>query len=127
MGRAWDEIRDFLAFHYKFNTLRDTDYWRHCWEHTSLGDFAPVYEAYRENGPGPELIRALPYKPNIYGLEGYLAHLVGMRVPYNRRHLITSEEQQLWDRERQRIRTKASTALTVKQTLKVIRQPNWSW
>lgn len=127
MGRAWDEIRDFLAFHYKFNTLRDTEYWRHCWEHTSLGDFTSLYEAYRVHGPGPELIRSLPYTPNIYGIEGYLAHLVGMRVPYQKRHSISPQEQQLWEQQRQRIRTRAATALTVKQTLQAIRQPHWSW
>jgi tryptophan 7-halogenase len=81
IGRAWDEIRDFLAFHYKFNTRLDTPFWRHCREKTSLGDFEDFYQAYRRLGPSPKTIDALPYKPNIYGIEGYLWKLTTPRQP----------------------------------------------
>ena len=41
-ARAWDDIRDFLAVHYKFNTRIDTPFWRACvasWERCA---FAPT-------------------------------------------------------------------------------------
>lgn len=127
MGRAWDEIRDFLAFHYKFNTLRDTAFWKHCQEHTSLGDFQGFFEAYQKIGPSPDLIQALPYKPNIYGIEGYLAHLIGMKVPFQPRHQATAEEQMIWERQRRKHRLVAASALTCQQALEAIRKPQWKW
>lgn len=127
MGRAWDEIRDFLAFHYKFNTLRDTAFWKHCQEHTSLGDFQGFFEAYQKIGPAPELIQALPYKPNIYGIEGYLAHLIGMKVPFQTRHEPTAEEWIIWEQQRRKHRLVAASALTCQQALEAIRKPQWRW
>jgi tryptophan halogenase len=127
MARAWDEIRDFLALHYKFNTLRDTPFWRHCREATSLGDYQGFYEAYREIGPDTALIHHLPYRPNIYGIEGYLAHLVGMRVPFRKRHKPSVAERGKWRNHRDRIAGRAAAALTVRQTLDAIRRDDWQF
>jgi tryptophan halogenase len=127
VGRAWDEIRDFLAFHYKFNTRLDTPFWKHCREKTSLGDFENFYQAYRRFGPSPKTIEALPYKPNIYGIEGYLAMLVGMQVPYEPTHQATPGERQTWDRHQRAMRIKAAAGADSKQTLAAIRRPGWQW
>lgn len=127
MGRAWDEIRDFLAFHYKFNTLCDTPFWKHCQTHTSLGDFQDFFDRYQKIGPSPDLIGSLPYQPNIYGIEGYLVHLLGMRVPFQAKHLPSNEEKQIWEKHRSRHRLVASRALTCQQALHAIRQPHWRW
>src|SRR5438445_12304123 len=35
-ARVWDDIRDFLAVHYKFNTRLDTPFWRACRADTQL-------------------------------------------------------------------------------------------
>jgi tryptophan halogenase len=125
MGKAWDEIRDFLAYHYKFNTLRDTAFWRHCREETSLGDFAGLYEMYREVGPGPELVTALPFHPNIYGIEGYLAHLVGMRVPYRLRGEVRSKDREMFERGRGRVRARVAAAVDSVEALAAIRSEGW--
>ncbi len=127
VGRAWDEIRDFLAFHYKFNTLRDTPFWRHCQEHTDLGDFQAFYDLYQKIGPSPSLIDALPYRPNIYGIEGYLVHLLGMKVPHHAMHVASPQERSIWEKNRSRHRLVASRALTCQQALDAIRKPQWSW
>lgn len=127
MGRAWDEIRDFLALHYKFNTLRDTPFWRHCQEHTSLGDFQAFFEKYQQIGPSPTLINTLPYQPNVYGIEGYLVHLLGMRVPHRGGHPATPQELAIWEKHRARHRLTASQALTCQQALDAIRRPHWRW
>ena len=50
-GGQWDDIRNFLAVHYKFNTRLDTPFWRHCREHVALHGAEPVVDFYRENGP----------------------------------------------------------------------------
>jgi tryptophan halogenase len=127
VGRAWDEIRDFLAFHYKFNTRLDTPFWKHCRGKTSLGDFEDFYQAYRQLGPSPKTIEALPYKPNIYGIEGYLAMLVGMQVPYEPTHEANASERQTWDRHQRAMRIKAAAGADSKQTLAAIRKPGWQW
>jgi len=127
MGRAWDEIRDFLAVHYKFNTLRDTPFWRHCQEHTQLGDFQAFVDKYQQIGPSPTLIETLPYQPNIYGIEGYLVHLLGMRVPHQAKHQATPQELAIWEKHRARHRLAASQSLTCQQALDAIRRPQWRW
>ena len=127
MGRAWDEIRDFLAFHYKFNTLRHTPFWQHCRQETSLGDYQGFFEAYREIGPDTALIHHLPHRPNIYGIEGYLAHLIGMKVPYRKQHAASPEEWTAWQKQRSQIAQRAASALTVRETLDAIRREGWSF
>lgn len=127
MQRAWEEIRDFLALHYRFNTLRDTEFWRHCHAETSLGSFEGFYHAYQELGPSPELIHHLPYRPNIFGIEGYLIHLIGMRVPHKQPHVPSPTEQATWARARRQIATVAANGCDVAQTLRAIRSPHWQF
>lgn len=127
MARAWDEIRDFLAFHYRFNTRRDTPFWRHCQSATPLGDFAGFHEAYREIGPAPELIQSLPFRPNLYGIEGYLAHLVGMQVPHAAAFEPSPAELSAWHRHRQRNATAAGSAVSIAAALAALRAPSWEF
>ena len=128
IGIAWDEIRDFLAFHYKFNTRLDTPFWQHCREATSLGNYEGLYQLYREVGPNPVLLfHALPERPNIYGVEGFLAMLVGMQVPYERPHLAAPAERELFDRHRSQLANAAKNGATVRQALDAIRKPSWQW
>ena len=47
----WDETRDFLAIHYKFNTRFDTPYWKACVADTDLAGAQHFVDFYRENGP----------------------------------------------------------------------------
>lgn len=127
IGTAWDEIRDFLAFHYKFNTRLDTPFWKHCVEEVSLGDYQGLYEAYRELGPSQLLVDALPALPNIYGIEGFLAMLVGMQVPYSNRHQPSDAEQANWQKARARLGQKAASGVDAARALAAIRQPGWQW
>lgn len=47
---TWNEIRDFLALHYKLNTLLDTPFWKHCREDTDMGGLGDLLAFYAENG-----------------------------------------------------------------------------
>ncbi|MGA0846835.1 MAG: tryptophan 7-halogenase, partial [Luteolibacter sp.] len=127
IGRAWDEIRDFLAFHYKFNTLIDTPFWRHCQNETSLGNFQGFFEAYQVLGPSHELIKHLPHTPNIYGIEGYLAMLVGMRVPHRNQIKPTQDEQRIWKQKRTQFAEIGKRGLSVRQALDAVRSSHWKW
>ena len=125
---AWDELRDFLAFHYKFNTRLSTPFWTHCRNETSLGNYEELHRLYREIGPSPALlIHAVPNRPNVYGVEGFIAMLVGMQVPYERVHLAAPEERDAFDRHRQKLANAAKGGVSVREALDAIRKPGWQW
>jgi tryptophan 7-halogenase len=128
IGIAWDEIRDFLAFHYKFNTRLSTPFWTRCRTETSLGNYEGLYRLYREIGPSPALlVHAVPNRPNVYGVEGFIAMLVGMQVPYERVHLAVPEERDAFERQRQKLATAAKGGVSVREALDAIRKPGWQW
>ena len=128
VGRAWDVIRRFLAVHYKFNTLRDTPFWQHCRAHTDLAGAEPIVEYYRENGPtgmwGP---RVLGDGEDQFGMAGYVALLLGQRVPYRRTYEPTAAERDLMRARRERNRQAARRGFTAEQALALIRSPEWDW
>ena len=71
LARMWDDIRDCLALHYKFNRRLKTPFWKHCREKTDLGGAERIVDYFRENGPsilGSKLIG----RDSIFGIEGYI-------------------------------------------------------
>jgi tryptophan halogenase len=126
--RAWDDIRGFLALHYKFNTRLDTKFWRHCWEATDLAGAEPVVEYYEENGPDGFWGKTLLSNPhNQFGIGGYFTLLIGMKVPFRKTFKFTTADlaacRQRWDS----YAGHARRGLTVRQTLAAIRAPGWRW
>jgi tryptophan halogenase len=51
VGDTWDEIRDFIALHYRFNTRLETPFWQACRADTDLGEAVGLVEFFEENGP----------------------------------------------------------------------------
>lgn len=120
---SWDDIRDFLAIHFAFNTRLDTPYWKACREETDLAGAARIVEFYRENGPsllpGPFLI----HPANSFGLDGFLTFLVGQRVPHAKPYQPTAAEATAW---KQRLATwghQARHAFTSEEALAFLRRP----
>lgn len=127
IAQHWDDVRDYLAVHYRFNDRLDTPFWRACRAEVDLGGAAELVEYYRENGPSV-LARTLLLNPNNpYGMEGYLAMLVGQRVPHARSYVPSPPERKLWQQHRAEFLLGAKRGFDVKQTLTAIRQPGWSW
>jgi tryptophan halogenase len=123
----WDDVRDFLAVHYRFNDRLDTPFWQTCRAEVDLAGATEVVDYYRENGPSA-LARTLVLNPNNpYGLEGYLAMLVGQRVPHARPYVPSTPERKLWLQYRDEFLLAAKRGFDVKQTLEAIRRPGWSW
>jgi len=122
----WDDIRDFLAVHYKFNKRLDTPFWRHCWEATEMAGAAELVEVYRENGPSMWLNQMFS-KDNPFGANGYLALLVGQKVEYRQYYQPSADELRIWNTERQKYKNMAMHGLTVREALEKIRSPNWEW
>lgn len=126
-ARAWDDIRDFLAIHYKFNTRLDTPFWRACRNDTALHGAQFLVDFYKENGPSVVAGAQLLHPSNSFGMDGYLALLIGQEVPHARPYTPTAAEAKIW---RDRCNTwamEARRALDVKQSLDAIRKPGMKW
>lgn len=89
--RSWESVRDFLAGHYKFNTLLDTPFWRHARDATPLGSAEAAVEYYREVGPDPTGMRTM-LPDCLFGVDGWLAILIGCGVPYARNRPLPPDE-----------------------------------
>jgi tryptophan halogenase len=126
-ARAWDDIRDFLAVHYRFNTRLDTPFWQACRADTQLHDAEYLVKFYRENGPSVVAGSQLLHPSNSFGMDGYLALLIGQGVPHDKPHTPSTGEQKIW---RDRCNTwamEARRAMDVKQCLEAIRKPGMKW
>jgi tryptophan halogenase len=125
--RAWDDIRDFLAIHYKFNTRLETPFWRACREETLLHGAEFLISFYRENGPSVVAGAQLLHPSNSFGMDGYLALLIGQNVPHEKPFEPPAAEKKIW---RDRCLTwgmEAQRALDVRQCLTAIRTPGAKW
>jgi tryptophan halogenase len=124
---AWDSIRRFLAVHYRYNTRLDTPFWRACREHVDLAGAEEVVAYYQENGPTSAWRNMLIGESDPFGMEGYLALLVGQQVPCQRRPVFSQQEQKSWRQIQDEIRARAARAFSVAEALTIIRDPKWSW
>jgi tryptophan halogenase len=124
---SWDEIRDFLALHYKINTRLDTPFWRQCRADTELDRLAPFLKYYEENGPSALGRMMLPREPGSFGVEGYLVMLVGNAHPYRARYQPTDKEWRFWNGRRAEFAATAQQGFDVRQTLAYVRNPKWVW
>jgi tryptophan halogenase len=82
---------------------------------------------YQENGPSTFARTTLLHGNYIFGMEGYLALLVGQKVHYRDRHVPTPEEWCIWNGIRTENRIKALTALTVRRALDAISSRRSQW
>ncbi|MDB5309423.1 MAG: hypothetical protein JWO38_3625 [Gemmataceae bacterium] len=126
-AREWDNIRDFLGVHFKFNTRYDTPYWRACRETADIGHARAVVDFYQENGPSLYGKSNLLHNNDIFGMEGYLCLLVGQQVPYRARPAPTAQELRLWDGIKAENRVKALTGLTVEESFRAVTAPTFAW
>jgi tryptophan 7-halogenase len=123
----WDNIRAFLAIHYKFNTGMDTPFWRACREECDLAEAAEAVEYYRENGPGPYHRQTLLNPLSQFGLEGFWTLLIGQKVPYQRPYIPSPKERETWRQIQQAFKAKALTGVGVKEALALVRSPQFHW
>jgi len=124
--RSWDEVRDFLALHYKFNFHSDTPFWQHCQNETDLGFTKELVEMYSKIGPHRSCEGLIPLE-SMFSFDGYLAMLIGMRVPttYTNQFSVTDKED--YARYRDRIRADVSQALTVRQAHQAVATNQFQW
>jgi tryptophan halogenase len=126
-GRAWDDIRDFLAVHYKFNTRLDTPFWRAARNDTALHGAQFLVDFYKENGPSVVAGAQLLHPSNSFGMDGYLALLVGQNVAHAKPFTPPAKEREQWRNRCNTWGLEARRALSVKEALETIRKPGMKW
>jgi tryptophan halogenase len=126
-AQAWDDIRDFLAVHYVFNTRLDTPFWRAARADVKLHGAQFLVDFYRENGPSVVAGAQLLHDSNSFGMEGYLAMMLGQNVPHAKPHAASPAEQKLWRDKCQMWAAEAKRGLDVKECLAVIRSGRIKW
>lgn len=119
--QAWDDIRDFLAVHYKFNTRLDTPFWKACRSDTRLHGAEFLVKFYQENGPSVVAGVQLLHASNSFGMDGYLAMLVGQNVPHAKPYTPTEQEARKWRDHCTRWDAEARRGFTVRQCLDAVR------
>ena len=115
-GLVWDDVRDFLALHYKYNYHSDTPFWRHCREETPLGGAADLVDAYGRIGPS-RLLGNLLAGGGMFGYGGYMAMLVGMQLPTEMRTTLSDREAKAWRAHRDTHRKAATLAPPMRRAL----------
>jgi tryptophan halogenase len=127
LEKTWEQIVNFLAVHYKFNTRLDTPYWRACQNDAELGWAEEIVDYYRAIGPSVVARETLLDYHDQFGMEGYLTMLVGQGVPYKNPYQPSAQEQANWSRIQQAIRNKVASAYTVPEALAFVRSDYWQW
>ena len=126
-ARNWDEIRDFIAVHYRFNTRLNTPFWKLCQNETPLGEAQRLVDFYMAHGPTSIHRHALVPQTSIFGLEGYLVLLVGQRVPYGVKTVPSPAEMEAVKQHRRHFAAIAEKGCTISECLAAVRNPAWKW
>src|SRR5206468_8167091 len=124
VGKSWDVIRQFLALHYKFDDRLDTPFWRECREKTDLCTAVELVEYYQENGPSALWYKSLLNPDDQFQMEGYLAMLVGQRVPYHSDYVIPEAERRAWEWQMRTFEAQAKAGYSVRDALALVRSPD---
>jgi len=124
---TWQDIRDFLAIHYKFNGMLDTAFWQRARAETDVSGIGDLLEFYEENGPTGFCRYRLPRTETDFGLEGFLVMLVGNKVPYRKRHTPSAQEQAIWAAHKQEFVNEARRGIRCEEALAYVKHPGWQW
>jgi tryptophan halogenase len=112
----WDDIRNFLAIHYRFNRKLDTPFWRHCQREVDLAGAEPIIDFYREAGPSGIATMLLDHV-GLFGFHGYMILLMGQHVPTNAPPPSSPRDLQAWKSLRELFRMEAEKAPQVREAL----------
>lgn len=123
-GDQWDDIRNFLAVHYKFNTRLNTPFWEACRNDTALHAAADIVEWYEQNGPSVLAGVTLVHPSNSFKMDGYIALLAGQNVPHKKPYTPTAQESAFWRQYCVRLAQEAKQGMDVKEALDAIRSPS---
>lgn len=128
LSNLWDEIRDFLAIHYRYNTRIDTPFWEASRHDVALHGAERIVRHYQENGPSHfTALDILNPASSIFQLDGFHALLLGQKVPHAHPYAPSAAEQARWREHTARNAAIARNALTAAEALQYFHHPGWQW
>jgi tryptophan halogenase len=122
----WDDVRNFLALHYKFNQKLDTPFWQHCRETTDLCEAQALVDFYQVAGPTLACSHFIP-RSSIFAYNGYMIILIEQRVPTSFQNEFSPDDHRRWDHYRNAMRSQVTTALPMRQAMQMVLSPQWQW
>jgi tryptophan halogenase len=123
----WEDIRGFLAMHYRFNTRLATPFWRECVDKADLAGATEYVEFYRDNGPSVIWRETLIRGYDVFGFEGYLTLMVGQAVPYRRTFEPSERDRLQWRAIQEANRAQAAGGVGVAEAVAMVRSPAWKY
>lgn len=124
---GWQNIREFLGVHYRFNDRLETPFWRACVNDVDIGSARMIADYYRENGPNDLMKHMLERRQEMFGLEGFFTVLQGLKVPFAMRSPRPEAERSVWRQYQAQNLAQARNGCSVEETLRIIAMPEWSW
>jgi tryptophan halogenase len=124
---GWNNIREFLGVHYRFNHRLETPFWKACVNEVEIGSAADIVEYYQTHGPNTLLRHIHERRMEMFSLEGFYTMLIGLKVPFKTRHVPDEMEKVRWERFRVQNQREARIGLTVEEAMRIIRLPEWKW
>lgn len=122
----WDEIRDCLAMHFKYNYRSDTPFWQHCREKTPLKGLQPLIDHFGRVGPARTCEDFIPRR-SMFAYNGYMILLLGLRVPTEYRNDFSAQELDDWRQFRAQVAGEIQYAVPMRRALEIVRSPQWRW
>lgn len=81
IGAHWDDLRWFLAIHYRFNRRLDSPFWRAARSDVDVTGLAATIERFQKSGPWPLAEdRGLGLRDPTFGWSGLMILLLGQHV-----------------------------------------------
>ncbi|HEX3356608.1 MAG TPA: tryptophan halogenase family protein [Tepidisphaeraceae bacterium] len=127
LTQAFDNIRWFLAIHYKFNDRLDTPFWRESREKVNIDGAAHIVEYFQENGPTALLRTPVLDAGDPFGTEGYLAILVGLRVPFHQTYSPGPADLKVWAEYKAAVQQISEQAVGIAEAYEKLKSPQWKW
>ncbi|MDB5328230.1 MAG: 2-polyprenyl-6-methoxyphenol hydroxylase-like oxidoreductase, partial [Phycisphaerales bacterium] len=125
----WDNIRDFLSIHYRFNTRLQNKFWTTGCNEVNVAPSQGLLDFYADNGPtglARYLMSSSLGGKTQFGIEGWLVMLVGQKVPYKSKP-ISDAERAIFARHCADNQAKANSGMTVAEALTFVKHPGWTW
>ncbi|MEH1793164.1 tryptophan halogenase family protein [Nostoc sp.] len=126
IAQKWDDIRDFLSIHFKFNRRVESEFWRHCWHETDIGDAETVVDFFQNNGPSP-IGQILLRKNGVFGYNGYLNLLMGQQVPTKYQSDNDTLDLDNWRQVKNHFIKNCANALPIQEAIQVVKERKCQW
>lgn len=123
----WDHVVGFLAMHYSLNDKLDTPFWRAARAETDLAGAEEILEIWRECGPATLFEASLPAARGVFGYDGFLTLLVGMRTATRHDFSVSPGERAIWDRVLRDRLADAPRALPMQDALDLVSSNSFRW